>query len=166
VANALLVDGDRRALIENAIGGSGRDIIRGNAADNHLTGNGGGGADRLFGHAGDDTLIGGAGRDVLFGDRGADTFRFVAVSDSRASGPRDVIRDFTTGIDKIDLSAISHRVFSLSLNGHFSHSGPSVITKQTKHKTKVFGDVNGDGVAGFAIILAGITDVSASDFIL
>jgi len=29
VANALLVDGDKRALIENAIGGSGNDVLKG-----------------------------------------------------------------------------------------------------------------------------------------
>ena len=47
--------------IENAIGGSGRDVIYGNARGNILTGNGG--ADILWGRGGFDTLIGGPGDD-------------------------------------------------------------------------------------------------------
>jgi serralysin len=42
IALARLVDGDLRALIENATGGSGRDSIEGNQAANKLIGNGGG----------------------------------------------------------------------------------------------------------------------------
>jgi hypothetical protein len=41
VFNALQFNGDARSLIENAIGGSGNDTFRGNAADNTLNGNGG-----------------------------------------------------------------------------------------------------------------------------
>jgi serralysin len=46
IYNALLHDGDQRALIENAIGGRGNDTFRGNAADNVFTGNAG--ADIFF----------------------------------------------------------------------------------------------------------------------
>ena len=41
IYNALQYKGDAASLIENAIGGSGDDKLRGNAADNELTGNGG-----------------------------------------------------------------------------------------------------------------------------
>jgi serralysin len=41
IYNALRYEGDGRSLIENAIGGSGNDVLRGNAAANILTGNGG-----------------------------------------------------------------------------------------------------------------------------
>ena len=41
VANALMYNGNTASLIENAIGGSGNDTIKGNAADNKLTGRGG-----------------------------------------------------------------------------------------------------------------------------
>jgi serralysin len=41
IYNALLVGGNTASLIENAIGGSGDDSLRGNAANNELTGNGG-----------------------------------------------------------------------------------------------------------------------------
>ena len=50
------------AIIENATGGSGSDIITGNAVSNTL--DGGGGSDRLTGGAGNDTLHGGDGTDT------------------------------------------------------------------------------------------------------
>lgn len=71
VANARLVNGDTRALIENAIGGGGRDTINGNEADNRLDGNGG--RDKLFGLEGDDRLLGRNGRDLLNGGHDDDT---------------------------------------------------------------------------------------------
>jgi serralysin len=49
----------RGAVIENAIGGTGNDVLVGNSAANTLTG--GGGNDTLIGGLGADTLIGGAG---------------------------------------------------------------------------------------------------------
>jgi serralysin len=58
-------------VIENAIGGVGDDILRGNQADNRLEG--GVGHDALYGGAGDDLLIGGAGDDTLEGGSGSDT---------------------------------------------------------------------------------------------
>jgi serralysin len=58
-------------VIENAIGGVGDDILRGNQADNRLEG--GVGHDALYGGAGDDLLIGGAGGDTLEGGSGSDT---------------------------------------------------------------------------------------------
>lgn len=97
----------RGTLIENAVGGGGSDVLRGNVAANGLRGGpgddllyGGPGGDRLNGGIGDDTLragngddalIGFGGRDVLAGGAGADRFVFAAVSDSPA-GAGDVIR--------------------------------------------------------------------------
>lgn len=65
IANALLYEGDTRSLIENAKGGSGSDIIRGNQAWNELWGNDG--SDKLYGEDGRDTLWGGDGVDELHG---------------------------------------------------------------------------------------------------
>ncbi|KQS71400.1 hypothetical protein ASG39_21400 [Rhizobium sp. Leaf371] len=66
VANALLYNGDTRSLIENAVGGSGIDWIKGNIAANHLSGRAGN--DALLGRLGNDVLQGGSGADVLIGD--------------------------------------------------------------------------------------------------
>jgi serralysin len=74
--------------IENAVGGSGSDVITGNA-----------GINRLFGRGGDDTLIGGAGADRLTGDGGADTFVF-----SAGSG-KDIVTDFDSVLDVLSLAA-------------------------------------------------------------
>lgn len=58
-------------IIENAIGGSGNDILTGNDASNSLDGGaendtlyGGGGNDTLYGNTGNDTLDGGSGTDI------------------------------------------------------------------------------------------------------
>jgi len=71
IANALLHQGDTRALIENASGGSANDVIKGNVAANTLRGNAGN--DKLYGLSSNDVLIGGSGKDVLSGGAGADT---------------------------------------------------------------------------------------------
>lgn len=60
----------RGTIIENAIGGSGDDIISGNATANVLRG--GDGGDRLYGAAGNDNLFGEAGADELRGGAGSD----------------------------------------------------------------------------------------------
>lgn len=64
VANAYLYSNDTRSLIENAIGGSGDDSLRGNAGNNMLTG--GAGNDQLWGGSG--------GNDTLADDSGANMF--------------------------------------------------------------------------------------------
>ena len=56
--------------IENLIGGSGDDLLHGNARPNELSG--GAGADVLHGEADNDTLIGGPGNDELQGGLGID----------------------------------------------------------------------------------------------
>ncbi|QAX31040.1 hypothetical protein ETW24_17605 [Leisingera sp. NJS204] len=71
IYNALLHEGDERSLIENAIGGSGNDLITGNDAGNELRG--GNGNDTLKGAGGDDLLLGNQGEDSLRGGNGNDT---------------------------------------------------------------------------------------------
>jgi serralysin len=79
----------RGTVIENAIGGSGIDIILGNGAGNILTGNGG--ADELYGFGGNDELIGGIGADYLSGGDGNDTLRGGAENDILIGGAGDDI---------------------------------------------------------------------------
>ena len=86
--------------------GAGADVGFGGAGFDSLFGGGGadlldGGADGddLSGGSGDDRLIGGAGNDYLRGGSGADVFVF-----ARGSGA-DVLEDFTSGQDRIDLTA-------------------------------------------------------------
>jgi Ca2+-binding RTX toxin-like protein len=72
-------------VIENAVGGSGNDLLIGNLADN--------------------VLKGGAGADSLWGIGGANTYAYDKASDSTYH-QADLIMDFVSGMDKIDLSAI------------------------------------------------------------
>ncbi len=85
------------ANVENLVLGGDTPFGVGNELNNRITGSAS--ANWLLGGAGDDILNGGAGNDVLFGEAGADSFVF-----TRGTGG-DVIGDFTTGTDRIDLSA-------------------------------------------------------------
>ena len=83
--------------------------LLGNAGANVLTGtayadtlDGGAGADRLMGGDGNDRLIGGAGNDTLTGGGGADQFVLTQALSSTAN--RDVLADFVSGTDTIQLS--------------------------------------------------------------
>jgi serralysin len=123
VANALLVDGDIRSIIEGVVGGRGNDRLTGNFVNNFINGRagndklfglsgddsilGGKGNDALTGGAGNDLLVGGAGADVLDGGLGADTFDYNSVSHSvKGSGTRDSVIGFDPVDDKFDLSGI------------------------------------------------------------
>ncbi|MCM1982020.1 M10 family metallopeptidase [Lyngbya confervoides] len=108
VFNALLHKGDRRSLIENALGGSADDVIRGNGANNKLQGRAGNdqllgrqGADVLQGGSGADQLVGGAGNDRLVGGTQAD--RLNGTDDqARGRGEIDRLRG-GSGADQFDL---------------------------------------------------------------
>ncbi len=82
---SLLYNGDTRSLIENATGGAGDDILRGNQAANLLKGG-----------AGADTLTGGLGADTLTLGAGTDT-----VADTAAGLDGDRITDFSLTEDRI-----------------------------------------------------------------
>ncbi|MFN0186034.1 MAG: beta strand repeat-containing protein, partial [Aquabacterium sp.] len=91
-----------------AINGTGNgvaNVITGNDVANTIAG--GAGDDTLSGGGGTDTLRGDAGADSLTGGTGADIFVFSAVADSGVGASlRDVIQDFLSGTDRIDLSGL------------------------------------------------------------
>lgn len=104
VFNALLYQNNTASLIENAIGGSGNDLINGNQGANRLTGgagndtiNGRGGVDTLYGGVGNDVLDGGLFGDTSYGQDGNDTFLIQGFdqADNVYGG---------NGIDTLDLS--------------------------------------------------------------
>ncbi|TMJ18730.1 MAG: hypothetical protein E6G92_02490 [Alphaproteobacteria bacterium] len=68
------------AIIENAVGGSGNDLLIGNNVDNILRANGG--DDGLNGGAGNDTLDGGTGADNMIGGTGNDLYYIDVTGDS------------------------------------------------------------------------------------
>jgi Ca2+-binding RTX toxin-like protein len=84
-------------VIENAIGGSGNDLITGNSARNVLTG--GSGNDTLRGGAGNDYLRGGLGNDTLTGGSGNDYFVFNTKPNSSTN--HDTVTDYHLTQDAI-----------------------------------------------------------------
>ena len=83
--------------------GSGNDTVKGNDGDDTIYG--GSGSDTINGNNGCDTIIGGYGADYLTGSNGDDRFVFLSASDSNASR-FDVVSDFRSGSDRIDLTAL------------------------------------------------------------
>lgn len=157
--DALFGGGDNDRLLGGAgddrlLGGALHDVLIGNAGDDELWGNrgydvlhGGIGNDRLYGGHGQDTLVGGAGDDRLFGGPGADVFRFAG-----AFG-QDVILDFETTLDRIDLSALTSIV--------------SVVDLQLHHMTSTAQGTLIDDGAGNTILIAAVQpgELDMGDFL-
>ncbi len=151
-------------LLANTInGGSGNDTRRGL-----------GGNDALLGGLGNDVLIGGLGIDTLTGDGGTDLFRFESIVDlGRTSTATDTVRDLVRAqSDRIDLSAIDadtstagDQAFTFVGSAAFSRTAGELRAVTSGANSTVFGDVNGDGVADFAIQVLGIDAMQATDFI-
>lgn len=80
--------------IHRAIGGTGNDLIIGNNDKNLLEGN-----------RGNNTFIGGPKGDVFVGGPGRNKYVYTHIRDSTPKDP-DVIKDFKTGRDKLDFSAL------------------------------------------------------------
>ncbi|HEY0044314.1 MAG TPA: calcium-binding protein [Allosphingosinicella sp.] len=152
--------------------------LTGNELVNDIVGNqganvlsGGGGSDGLRGLQGDDTLIGGTGADILEGGQGADIFRYTALSDSRSAEGVDVLADFTTGTDKIDLSGIDANTptagddaFTSIGTDAFSGKAGELRWTSVQQTTFVYADTDGDMIADFQISVNAGT-IASGDFI-
>ncbi|MEP3344909.1 MAG: hypothetical protein ABJO09_21620, partial [Hyphomicrobiales bacterium] len=118
---------DTYVNVEDILGSSRNDNIRGDAGSNRLWG--ASGNDAIFGRAGNDTLLGGSGNDylnggggndVLRGDGGADSFHFAINSDS------DRISDFQNNVDTIQLQGFGLSNASEAM-GFASQVGADVV---------------------------------------
>jgi Ca2+-binding RTX toxin-like protein len=162
-----IVGGDGGDSID---GGIGDDTLKGGIGDDTLEG--GIGADRLFGGEDDDVLTGGEGADLLTGGDGNDTFVYQSIADS-AVGPagRDQIVDFLIGSDKIDLEQIDavqgggDNAFNFIGTAAFQNGG-DLRAVAAGNNTLVSGDIDGNGVADFQIVVRGSMTLSATDFVL
>ncbi len=134
----------------------------GNALNNVITGN-----------SGDNILTGGAGADTLTGNGGANTFVFADGDSGTTSGHRDLITDFVSGTDKIDLTGIDadstaagHDAFHFLASAAFDGTAGALHTTYdaVNNVTILEGDTNGDKVADFGIELSGHVTLSQSDF--
>jgi serralysin len=139
------------AIIENAIGGSGNDLLIGNSVANELKGG-----------AGNDILYGAGGADKLWGGSGSDTFVFAASSDSKP-GAVDQILDFVSGLDKIDLTGITKGAGLHFVNAFTGAAGDAVLTSSGGNSLLSV-DFSGHGVADFLVSTVGqavTTDIVA-----
>lgn len=159
-------------------GGRGNDILYGEQGDDVIYGNqgndtlyggigndylvGGPGNNLLDGGPGNDTLIGGPGADTLTGGMGADLFVFNQIGDSPANAP-DVITDFQSGIDQIDLSRMG---LNHVASGQFTGNRKEVIFNKVGNDIYLQVDLDGDRVADFEIRLLDIGHLSVDDLLL
>lgn len=104
-------------------GTAGTDILTGTAESDYIFGGlgddsliGGDGGDFLVGGAGNDAFNGGAGGDFFVGGAGSDIYFYQNNTDSTATA-MDIIGDFTTGADQIDVSALGLTQISLVRSG-------------------------------------------------
>ena len=151
-------------------------IITGNSGNNYIYGRGG--ADYLYGNSGNDTIRGGTERDVMYGDddkgwyTGADIFEFYAPDFSGTSATTaDRIADFDTS-DRIDLSKVdavtggADNAFAFIGSGAFTGVAGQLRYEYVSGSTAVQGDMNGDGIADFWIMLDGTHALTTGQFIL
>ena len=160
-------------FIENVVGSNFADTLQGDAADNALSGNKGN--DILIGDAGKDRLTGGVGADDLTGGSDADRFVYLGLKDSTVKQKgQDTIHDFSRAEkDKIDLSAIDanskvskDQDFSFIGKKDFSGKAGQLRFEKTDDGSYIYGDVNGDRKADFAIHFEEALGFKAADFIL
>lgn len=169
LVDGLTINGTQQG---NTLSGSyEEDTIRGLGGNDTLRGLGA--ADVLDGGDGADRLIGGAGADVLTGGAKADIFEFEALSDSTVSAS-DRIVDFNRSQgDRIELTDIDantlvggNQAFSFIGTAAFSNVAGQLRYFQQNGDTFIAGDVDGNGVADFQIVLDPLASLVASDFIL
>lgn len=176
--------GDTFVNVEVFQTGNNVDQLRGDAGANELYT--GGLSDRLYGRAGDDMLFGETGADAFYGGTGADvmtagddigrTDRFIyfnIVESGVGAGNRDVITDFVSGEDRIEISRFDadttqgfKQRFDFIADVAFSNVAGQLRYEQTGGVTIVQADVDGDSVADFEIELTGVMDLQLSDFLI
>ncbi len=159
----------------SAISGTGNDLgnlLIGNSAANLLVA--GGGNDSLDGGSGNDSLTGGLGTDTLTGGAGSDRFVYTVIGESAVGvAVRDIINDFVSGTDNLDLSAIDantaingNQAFSpISAGNTFTAAGQLRYHYETvggQAYTIVEGNVDTNLAADFQVALVGTFTFTAA----
>ena len=156
---------------DRIFGGHGNDLLKGGFGRDRLWG--GTGNDSLDGSAGRDVVNGGTGRDILTGGGGPDLFDFNRLNNSPANAQRDHITDFERYTDLISVAGIDaeagvpgHQAFDFIGASAFSGAKGELRAVNVQSNTLVEGDVNGDKHADFSILVEGVHDLHAWDFVL
>lgn len=144
----------------NGTGNIYNNLITGNRTNNIINGKGG-----------NDTLSGGSGQDTLIGGSGFDIFIIRDINDSlpgRATW--DIITDFNVNEDRLDISEIDANLLTpgdqaftqiISSTANFSAAGQLKM-----YNGILYGNINSDPVAEFAIQLTGLNNISMTQLIL
>ncbi|SFF08575.1 Hemolysin-type calcium-binding repeat-containing protein [Sulfitobacter brevis] len=140
--------------------GDGNDFIGAGAGNDAIIA--GVGSNRIYGGAGNDTVYAGVGRDVITGGPGVDHFVFNSAAQIGLGAGRDVITDFTSGVDKINLDL---------LDAQFNGASGLIGNGQSSFyyyaaSGLLIGDSDGDGSADWALEMSGAPSVAVDDFIL
>ena len=152
----------------------------GNSDANDLSGNSGNdvlngreGNDTLQGNAGNDTLNGGAGADILTGGAGKDAFVFGSLAETSANGNvRETITDFSHAehdhidLSKIDANGADAGEGAFKLMAAFDGTHGALVVAAEGAKWLVTGDLNGDKIADFAILVTSASALVAADFVM
>lgn len=133
---------------------------------------GGGGADTITGDSGDDHIRGDGGADVLRGGQGADRFEYVDAADS-AVGAADLILGFHGHEGDVidlflmdaDVNALGDQAFTL-VGETFTGAAGEITINRLPGVYRVEGDIDGDAVADFQILVMAGGSLGASDFVL
>jgi uncharacterized repeat protein (TIGR01451 family) len=139
-------------------GGVGNDTINGDSGRDLL--DGGDGNDVLHGGRNADTIIGGLGSDTMTGGQGYDVFVFRSAAESPNTLARDLITDFRSQFDKIDLSALHG---DLRLVSSFGGRGGDVVFDLAT--TRLLVDLDGNRSADFSVQLQAGAVIELSDLI-
>jgi Ca2+-binding RTX toxin-like protein len=174
-------------------GGNGNDILNGGDGNDELYGglapdtlNGGTGADRLYGGdsndvvsggTGDDLVVGGKGKDSLTGGADHDSFLFAFGDTSATAGSSDVVTDFVSGFDSIDIDVFAGPLSSaryaetamsttdqgaaFSMASSLATGGVSAVFVAGTNDGWLFWDGNGDGLLDQAIVLSGLSSTNS-----
>ncbi|MBC1241762.1 putative Ig domain-containing protein [Nostoc sp. 2RC] len=165
-------------------GQGGNDTIDGLSGNDYLRG--GAGNDILIGGAGNDTLAGGAGNDVLTGGNNADSFIFnTNATFTNSAVGIDQITDFTRSQgDKIVLDKTTFSQITSAAGNGFSNVADFVVVNSTQIQQGITsaaivydavsgglfynenGSAPGFGNGGQFATLAGLPNLSASDFVI
>lgn len=164
------ITGTGNALHNNIVALGGDDVLTGGNGHDELFGMAG--DDVLSGDGGEDLLIGGPGADLLTGGYEGDIFQ-INEGDSGLGAGADRITDFVQIVERIDLRGIDadtgtagDQAFAFIGTAAFSGTAGELRYDFDGTDTWVQGDVDGDSVADFEIVLSGGYPMVAGDFFL
>jgi Ca2+-binding RTX toxin-like protein len=149
----------------NLIGNAANNTLWGSDGNNTL--NGGAGNDILYAGNGDqNVLIGGTGTDTMYGGSGADTFKFNALNEMGLGNKQDEIHNFTSGSDKLDLSALKGYTFIGEANDFNGAAKQLRYSFDGDGNLILSGTSNADNTVDFSIKLVGVTALAHGDLSL